>query len=116
MDAGVPLDVNSIADERIRGIVHMAATSWLKTSDVLDILQHYQHYRLAVCTRPPIRPPGMCDGCDFCGTQDLGWFGCGLGAWRLHHHRHITNAGGTLFLFDKRICRYFRCVYDLGAV
>lgn len=58
MDDAVPLHVQNIADERVKEIVQLAATNWLKTTDVLDILQNYQRYALPVCVKPPFRPPG----------------------------------------------------------
>ncbi|GAB4817845.1 hypothetical protein N2152v2_004891 [Parachlorella kessleri] len=58
---------------QVKEIIAKARASWLKNPEVVDILENFRHYRLAVSSEPPVQP-----------------------------------AGGTLYLFNRKECRFFR--------
>ena len=48
---------------KVREIVTKARISWLRNSDVLDLLVHYESYRLKLGSEAPNAPPGTHSFC-----------------------------------------------------
>ena len=44
---------------RARDILLKGRTSWLKNTEVLDLLRNYRDYRFIVSREPPNKPPGI---------------------------------------------------------
>lgn len=51
----------------VRDLITKARTSWLKNTEVLDLLQNYSKYRFQLNRETPICPPG-----------EFGWSSCPL--------------------------------------
>ena len=53
------LDENNFAyPSNVREVLLKAKTSWLKNTEVCDVLENYVEYGLPVSREPPSRPPG----------------------------------------------------------
>ena len=111
----------------VAAIVDKARTSWLKNNEVLELLESYAAAGLSVCAEPPVRPAGARAAA--AGAGEGGEVAAG-GARQAEVGRHrrrrggrpalapsaasqlppspCTRAGGQLFLFDRRVCRFFR--------
>lgn len=98
--------------EDMRDILYKGMCSWLKNTEVRDMLLHYTEFNLRVAREPPCQPPGM---------EQL-WHG-----WRCFKHTSsgvahpnqtymdvpaltsiLSLTGGSLFLFDRKAVRFFR--------
>ena len=54
------LDENNFAyPSNVREVLLKAKSSWLKNTEVCDVLENYVEYGLPVSREPPSRPPGM---------------------------------------------------------
>ena len=56
--AAQPLAPNSDLPENVQEVLDKGRHSWLKSTDVCDLLLHYATYNLKVEKEPPCQPPG----------------------------------------------------------
>ena len=69
-NGALPLRQEAGLPSGVIDILHRACTSWLKNTEVTDLLVNHRQYGLHVSLEPPVRPPGK--------SSDWGSVACGL--------------------------------------
>ena len=108
--AAEPLDPNSSdLPHNVQEVLDKGRNSWLKSTEVFDLLLHYATYNLRVEKEPPCQPPGSLALTDTGQLSQLGsqaW--CSLLAVSADIANATCTAGGSVFLFDRKAVRFFR--------
>ena len=83
-------------------------TSWLKNTEVLDLLQNYREYRFTVSREAPNRPPGWEINQRCLPVPGQSSMAAAAAAQACSCLTHCCSSGGSFFMFNRRATRFFR--------